>query len=207
MGNQTNTNMDSRTLEKLRDIDDRAWGVIYKKLVLYASNKLNKANFAIRSEKDSVDAEHFACLAIEKVFTGVRKWDFDRYPDVTIHLIWVVKSLLSSHFKSSSRSIVNAGGSEKLLVDSDEHEEYDELSDEEIRIRDIPDEILIEEQFWDKIAEAFENIDDHTIFCEWLEGSPRREIAKDLDIPIKEINNSIKRGLRIVKKLGISHER
>jgi DNA-directed RNA polymerase specialized sigma24 family protein len=196
--------IDSKTLERLRSIDDRSWGVIYKSLVLYASQKLNKAGFEIRSEKDSVDAEHFAVLAIEKVFTGVRKWDYNKYPDITHHLIWVVKSLISSHFKSSSRSIVSAGGATELLSDSEEYdkfENYDELTDEEIRIRDIPDEIFIENEFWEMIEKSFgENKDDHAIFSEWLQGASRKEISKGLDIPMNEINNSIKRGLRIVKK-------
>ena len=194
--------IDSKTLDRLKSIDERSWGLIYKSLVLYASKKLNKAGFEIRSEKDSVDAEHFAVLAIEKVFTGVRKWDFNKYPDITHHLIWVVKSLISSHFKSSSRSIVNAGGPNELLSDSEEYDNYDELTDEQIRIRDLPDEILIENEFWDKIEKSFgENKNDHAIFCEWLEGSSRRQISKEWDIPINEINNSIKRGLRIVKKI------
>ena len=122
--------IDSKTLERLRSIDERSWGLIYKELVLYASTKLNKAGFEVRTEKDSVDAEHFASLAIEKVFTGIRKWDFERYPNITHHLIWVVKSLISSHFKSSSRSIISAGGPEKMLIDSDDYDDYDELSDE-----------------------------------------------------------------------------
>ena len=73
----------------------------------------------------------------------------------------------------------------------------------EIRQNDLlPDEILVENEFWKKIEEAFgENKDDHTIFCEWLEGSPRRDISRDLEIPITEVNNSIKRGLRIVKRI------
>ncbi|MDI5887675.1 hypothetical protein [Flavobacterium yafengii] len=194
--------IDSKTLERLRSIDERSWGLIYKSLVLYASKKLNKAGFEIRSEKDSVDAEHFATLAIEKVFTGVRKWDFEKYPDITHHLIWVVKSLISSHFKSSTRSIVKVGGPEELLSDNEDYENYDELTDQEIRLSDIPDEIFIENEFWGKIEKTFgENKDDYVIFSEWLQGCSRKEISKELNIPINEINNSIKRGLRIVKKI------
>lgn len=196
--------IDSKTLERLRSIDDRSWGLIYKELVLYASKKLNRMGFEVRTEKDSVDAEHFAALAIEKVFTGVRKWDFERYSNITHHLIWVVKSLISSHIKSSTRSIINAGGPEKLIVDNDNYEDYDELTDEQIRQNELPDEIFIENEFWGRIEKAFgENKDDHTIFCEWLEGSPRRDISRDLNISKDEVNNSIKRGLRIIKKIVV----
>jgi len=194
--------IDPQTLERLRNIDERTWGMIYKTLVVYAAKKLNKGGFVIRSEKDSVDAEHFACLAIEKVFTGVRKWDFNRYPDITHHLVWVVKSLISSHFKSSAKSIIKIGYNDELLVDTEEFENYDELSDDQVRRNEIPDEIMVANETWLQIKQAFgEASDDHIIFCEWLEGTSRREIAKQLDFPITEINNAIKRGLRIVKKV------
>ena len=93
---------------------------------------------------------------------------------------------------------------EKLILDNDNYEDYDELTDEQIRQNELPDEIFIENEFWGRIEKAFgENKDDHTIFCEWLEGSPRRDISRDLNIPIKDVNNSIKRGLRIIKKIVV----
>lgn len=107
--NVTYIMIDPQTLEQLETIDERSWAAIYKQLLLYATFKLNKAGFEIRTEKDSVDAEHFVADAIEKLFDGTRKWDFRRLPDVAIHLKLIIKSLISNHFKSSKRSIVNAG--------------------------------------------------------------------------------------------------
>lgn len=192
---------DSETFKKLEDIDERSWKKIYKTLVLYATTKLNRAGFEVRSEKDSVDAEHFATLAVEKLLSGVRKWDYERFPDVTIHLIGIVKSLISSHFKSSTRSIIKAGGEEYQIENSRDDRDYDELTDDEIRTSNIPDEIYIGEELWSNIEKGFEDKDDYVIFSEWVEGSPPRTIAKELDKPVTEINNSIKRGLRIVKKI------
>lgn len=193
--------INAKTLDKLAAINEKSWGQIYKQLVLYAEFKLNKAGFQIRTEKDSVDAEHFATLAIEKVLEGVRSWDYTRYPDITIHLIGVVKSLISSHFKSSSRSMIKAGGGadEEIVFASDEAND-DDFSDKDNRTTEGPEEILMTAETWQELASAFgDKKDDHAIFCEWLDSSPPRDIAEAWDIPVTEVNNAIKRGIRIVK--------
>lgn len=193
--------IDAKTLDRLAAIDEKSWGRIYKELVRYANFKLDKAGFQIRTEKDSVDAEHFAALAIEKVFEGVRAWDYERYPDITIHLIGVVKSLMSSHFKSSSRSIIKAGGKadEETVTASDEAND-DDLLDDDSRTIEGTDEILMTAEIWQEVALAFgDKKDDHAIFCEWLDNSPPRDIADAWDIPVTEVNNAIKRGIRIVR--------
>lgn len=193
--------IDSRTLEKIEAIDERTWGLIYKKLVRYANFKLNKAGFEIRTEIDSVDAEHFVVLAIERVLDGTRAWDFDRFPDITIHLTGVVRSLISSHFKSSSRSLVKAGGEFDQTVFAGNGDDFDELS-EESHVVESPEEIFITAETWDRIEKAFgEKKDDYVIYNEWISGSPPREIAEILEIPVSEINNAIKRGTRIVSTL------
>lgn len=193
--------INAKTLDRLAAIDKKSWGQIYKQLVRYADFKLNKAGFQIRTEKDSVDAEHFATLAIEKVLEGIRAWDYTRYPDITIHLIGVVKSLISSHFKSSSRSIVKAGGGadEETVLASDEVND-DDVLDDDSRTTEGPDEILTTTEMWHEVASAFgDRKDDHAIFFEWLDSSPPRDIAEAWDIPVTEVNNAIKRGIRIVK--------
>lgn len=193
--------IDAKTLDRLAAIDEKSWGQIYKQLVRYADFKLNKAGFQIRTEKDSVDAEHFATLAIEKVLEGVRAWDYTRYPDIIIHLIGVVKSLISSHFKSSSRSIIKASGGvdEETVLASDEAND-DDVLDDDSRTTEGPDEILMTTEMWHEVASAFgDRKDDHAIFCEWLDSSPPRDIAEAWDIPVTEVNNAIKRGIRIVR--------
>jgi len=193
--------IDAKTLDRLASIDEKSWGQIYKQLVRYADFKLNKAGFEIRTEKDSVDAEHFATLAIEKVLEGVRAWDYTRYPDITIHLIGVVKSLISSHFKSSTRSIIKAGGkSDEETVKASDEANDDDILDDDTRTTPGADEILMTAEMWQELASAFgDKKDDHAIFCEWLDSSPPRDIAEAWDIPVTEVNNAIKRGIRIVR--------
>lgn len=193
--------IDAKTLNRLAEINEKSWGHIYKELVRYAEFKLNKAGFQIRTEKDSVDPEHFAALAIEKVFEGIRAWDYEKYPDITIHLIGVVKSLISSHFKSSKRSIINAGGKEEEeTVAASDKANNDEILVDDYQTTQGPDEILMSAETWQEVAEAFgDKKDDHAIFCEWLDSSPPRNIAEAWDIPVTEVNNAIKRGIRIVR--------
>lgn len=195
--------IESRTYERLASIDEKSWGLIYKELVRYADFKLNKAGFQIRTEKDSVDAEHFAALAIERLFDGTRSWDVERFPDVTIHLTGIVKSLISSHFKSSSRSIVKAGGKADEFVDNaTDQNDSDELLSDDSLVTESPEELLIEVENWVAIEEAFgQNKDDHAIFCEWLDGTPPRKIAEGYEIRPLEVYNAIKRGTRIVRTL------
>jgi DNA-directed RNA polymerase specialized sigma24 family protein len=197
--------IDPQTLEQLEAIDERSWGVIYKQLLLYSTFKLNKAGFEIRTEKDSVDAEHFVADAIEKLFDGTRKWDFKRFPDVGIHLKLIIKSLISNHFKASKRSVVNAGGDydkTNNMPDNSDDSLNDELLSDDIRTTESPEEILINEEDWKKIEVAFgESKDEHAIFSEWLEGNPPRTIAESLEIPVSDVNNAIKKGKRIVKTL------
>ncbi|MBU0696074.1 MAG: hypothetical protein KKE39_06060 [Bacteroidetes bacterium] len=195
--------IDAQTLDKLAAIDEKSWGLIYKQLVFYADFKLNKAGFQIRTEKDIVDAEHFATMAIEKVLDGTRSWDSNRFPDITIHLTGIVKSLISSHFKSSCRSIVKSGGNlDQITVEPGEDVNVEENISNELLTTEGPDEILISKETWQEIEGAFgEKKDDHAIFCEWLDNSPPRTISEVWEIPVSEVNNAIKRGIRIVKTL------
>ena len=173
--------IDIKTAEKIQAIDQKSWGMIYKELVRYANYKLNKAGFEIRTEIDSVDAEHFATLAIEKLFKGERAWDFERYPDVTIHLIGIVKSLISSHFKESKRSVVSAGQRIRNFGNNyDEGVTQDELLDDDSLSTEGPEEIIIASEKWQELENAFGSAqkDEYAIFCEWLDNTKPRDIAQ-----------------------------
>lgn len=45
-------------------------------------------------------AEDIACSAIEKVWSGTRDWDPDKYPNLLTHLMWVVDSDMEHLFSS-----------------------------------------------------------------------------------------------------------
>lgn len=129
--------------------------------------------------------------AIEKVFDGSRKWDFEKYPDIEVHLIAIVKSLISSHFKSSVRSLVQAGGDTQELIEQSGN-------NDEVAYGTEPSP----EEKWQAIKDAFaDNGNDYVIYCEWLDGLPPREIAEALELPVRDVYNAIRKGTRIVKEL------
>jgi len=199
--------IDPHTLEELKKIPDKKWGQIYKELVRFADFKLTQGGFQIKTEKDSVSAEHFAALAIEKVFDGVRAWDIGRFPDITIHLKGIVKSLISSHLKSSSRSQVKAGVEvENSGYNEESDEDYSEntFRNKKEHIEDIDEEVSISEEKWLLIDEAFgDDTDGYVIFCLWLDGdgnAPNR-ISEILDIDVNSVYSALKKGKKIIKRI------
>lgn len=195
--------VDAHTLDKLQAIPEKEWGYIYKQLVLYADLKLKRFGFEIRTEIDSVDAESFATTAIEKLFDGSRAWDSTRFPDILIHLKGIVKSLLSSHFKTSSKSIVSA--------QEDVGDQKDDTMDGGVNVEingelkvfdDSPEEIIIVAEKWKEIETSFgDDSDGFVIFSDWLDGNTPRDIASAYGFDIKDVYNSIRKGKRNVKSL------
>lgn len=191
--------IDSETFVRLKAIPEKEWLHIYKRLTLYADIRLTKMGFEIRSEKDNVGAADFAQQAITKVFDGTRAWDFNRFPDILIHLIGVVKSLISSHIKSSTRAaavIKKASGTFAV-------EEAEDLSAAiEAQDTEDPEQILISDENWKRLETAFgEDMEGFLIFYDWLDGKPPRQISEDYGTDNKNIYNVIKRGRRLLQKI------
>lgn len=178
---------------------EKEWLHIYKQLTLYADFKLWKMGFEIRSEKDNVGAADFAQQAIAKVFDGTRAWDSNRFPDILIHLKGVVKSLISSHIKSSTRVaavVKKASGSVKI----EEAEDLDAAID--AKNMEDPEQILISDENWKRLETDFgEDMEGFLIFYDWLDGKPPREIAEAYNTDSKNIYNIIKRGKRLLQKI------
>lgn len=191
------------TLNKLQSIPEKEWGFIYKELVLYADFKLKSFGFEVRTEKDSVDAQSFASLAIERLFDGTRKWDYEKFPDVLIHLKLIVKSLLSSHFKSSTKSIVTIQKRHQLEQGVETENEIITLVDSNLEILDdSPEEIIIKNEKWLEIENSFgKNEDGFIVFSDWLDGNSPRDIATAYNFNIKDVYNAIRNGKRYIKLL------
>lgn len=189
--------IDPETFEFLKAISEKEWGRIYKELTAYAEYRLEKIGFEPRSEKDNITGEDFASQAIEKVFEGIRTWDFKRFPDLLIHLKGIVKSLISSHLKSSTRSVVR-----KQSV-PDEAEESETLkSAKHILDEETPEQVIISSENWKQIETHFgEDEIGFLIFCEWIDEIPPRIIAENYSIDVKDVYNALKRGRRILKQI------
>lgn len=189
--------IDPETFERLKAISEREWGVIYKKLTVYAEYRLEKVGFEPRSEKDNVTGEDFAVQAIEKLFEGVRTWDFRRFPDILIHLKGIVKSLISSHLKSSQRSAVRKKKATDETAEPDTLTAAIQISDEE-----TPEQIIISDENWKQIESDF-GMDEigFLVFCEWIDEVSPRKIAENYGIAVNDVYNALKKGRRILKKI------
>lgn len=191
------------TLEKLQRVPEKEWKRIYKALVLYADLKLKIFGFEIRTEIDTVDAETFAAQSIEKLFDGSRAWDYERFPDLLIHLKGIAKSLLSSHFKTSSKSIVKS----KIDISNEKDDNTHEVMTVEVNndleiFDDSPEEIIIAAEKWAEIEASFGDDEDGcVIFTDWLDDNNPRDIAEAYGFDIKDVYSAIRKGKRNVKSL------
>lgn len=199
-----------QNFSRLQEISDNEWSVILKHLILYAELRLTRIGFSPRSEIDSVTGEDFAMEAIKKLFEGKRDWDFNKHPDLLIHLKLVVKSLVWNHIKSSAKAIVRQ--QELTFIESvsdpDQTSEPDEIVTaneiNELADNQNPQEIVITQERWCQIETAFgEDIDGFIIFCDWLDEIPPRMIAEKYGIVVKIVNNIIKKGKRIITKVYV----
>lgn len=195
--------VNSLTLEKLQQVSEKEWKHIYKALVLYADLKLKIFGFEVRTEIDTVDAESFAAQSIEKLFDGSRAWDYERFPDLLIHLKGIVKSLLSNHFKASRKSIVKS----KIDIHNEKDDNTDDFTTVEINndieiFDDSPEELIIAAEKWAEIEASFgDDQDGCVMFTDWLDGNAPRDIADAYSFNIKDVYNSIRKGKRNVKSL------
>ena len=191
--------IDPKTFERLKAIPEREWGNVYKSLIIYAECRLVKVGFKTMSEKDNLTGEDFAVQAIEKLFEGVRAWDFEDKPDLSIHLKGIVKSLISSHLKSSLRSVIRKT--------SGDFNDTDVLEfDSETIYENAPDEILITAEIWVQIEKEFGEDDiGFLIFCDWIDLIPPRTIASNYAINVKEVYNALKRCRRVIQKIFVEN--
>jgi hypothetical protein len=189
--------IDPQTFEKLKLIPEKEWGTIFKELVIYSELRLTKVGFVPRTEKDVKNGEDFANEAIEKLFNGDRTWDFLRFPDVLIHLKGVAKSLIWSHIKSSSRSTVKKEITSIVFDNSEDLESYNDIATLE-----DPETIIISDENWKDIESQFgEDSDGFIMFCDWIDEIPARDIAREYNVDVTAVYNTIKKGKRIITKI------
>jgi len=99
--------------EVLHLLEIANWKSIAYKLTHYALWRAKQSSWKTGSYiqlPGGMTPEDIACGAIEKVMAGIRKWDPERYPNLLLHLKWIVDSDLehllfsSEHQKSSGTS-------------------------------------------------------------------------------------------------------
>jgi replicative superfamily II helicase len=109
----------------------------------------------------------------------------------------VAKSLIWSHIKSSSRSTVKKELTSIVFDDSEDFESYSDIA----AIED-PETIIISDENWKDIENQFgEDSDGFIMFCDWVDEVPAREIAKEYNVDVTAVYNTIKKGKRIITKI------
>lgn len=187
--------MDKFTLDKLESQD---WKSIIVKLTAEVRFRL----FTLKDKKmlEGKTPYDIAIEAIEKLYTGERKWDFEKDPDILKFLKYnVIKSMTNNLFETINRkSIVFIKNNE----DFNEDIEYDFFR--KFGIEDELERELYAKELLDDIEKELKNEDEWQIFNYRLDGLKNSEISNELGIPIKEVENIMKRIKR--KLIDIKNE-
>jgi DNA-directed RNA polymerase specialized sigma24 family protein len=90
--------LDKAVAERLLKIDDDTWGDIYLELLDYAQYKTGRLTHVKGGGELPLGQtpQDLVQDAIDRLFTGRRRWDPDQDPDLTDYLKSVIKSLLSA---------------------------------------------------------------------------------------------------------------
>lgn len=185
---------DPATLERLNSISETEWKAIYASLVVYADAKLCRCGFGSSPESNAIKGEDFVGMAIEKLFNGERKWDFEHKPDIAIHLKLVVKSLIWNYAKSLN----NVNGS--VITNEVNLSAYDNMRVQQAFDPDQSDELVTRKEMWDHLESNFTDEDEYMIFLEWCDGKAPREIAVELSVDATKIYAVIKKGKRLANR-------
>jgi DNA-directed RNA polymerase specialized sigma24 family protein len=209
----------NKTLELLENAD---WKRIIPELTQYALSRLRLKFFEDNSPLNGslpIDiAEDVVMESIRKVLDDTRSWKPDEKDNLVIHLKSVIKSGIShldddKEHKTTERFPPKTGSNdgqyvEELLKKAHPLEEHtvgvaiappldpeESLEEKERFNRDK----IMEEKIMEKVNHAPELAD--VVLCIMMGLSRPRDIAAELGIPVKEVNNRQKRLRRIYKDL------
>ena len=89
--------VDPAVAERLRELNEEAWGDMYLELVDYAEHKTRSLKYVKGGGELPLgrEAEDLVRDAAERVFDGRRQWDPEKDPDLCEYLKSVISSLLS----------------------------------------------------------------------------------------------------------------
>ena len=176
--------MDKFTLDKL---DSQDWKSIIVKLTAHVSYRL----FTLKDIKmlEGKTPYDIAIEAIEKLYTGERTWDYEKYPDILNFLKYnIIKSMTNNLFKTiNKKSIVFIKNNENFNEDI----EYDFFS--KFGIEGELERELYAKELLDDIEKELKDGDEWQIFNYRLDGLKNSEISVELGIPINEVENIMKR--------------
>jgi DNA-directed RNA polymerase specialized sigma24 family protein len=208
-----------------RDLLDQAnWDEIIPRLLNYALSKLRRLDINASSPLAGMDLKHVAeeqvMEAISKVWDETVIWDYEKKDDLLLFLKGVVKSIVShlcdnKEYLKTKRFPIAAEMSdgepievEEVLKRANPHEQHAEVM--ATTPFPNPDGILLEKEqgmqdkaVMDALLERLngdKELED-TVMCIMAGLTSPREIAKEMGIETKHVNNLQKRLRRIYKDL------
>jgi len=156
------------------------WGKLVKQLHYYSLNRLKK--FPQLEERFNLVnlANHFADEAIRQLWMEERAWDTEYYPDVYDFLKSAVDSIRWNFLKSKETSITTF--IDEAVINTAE----DQIDDPQTQLETKELEAQVKEIF-SSDPEAYQ------VFDCIKDGLPPRDISDELNMPIAQVYNTIKR--------------
>ncbi len=178
---------------RIEKIDDSQWSLIIASLIIHASYKFRLNSWKCQLPKGN-EAKDIAFEAINDLLTGERNWNTEKYPEIIDFLKGVVDSKIYNLARSGDHK-------SRTMADNDEIvSKAKSKPDSEYEI-----EVEKEEEFRDRLFECVSGDDvlEETLLY-LVEDYKPRDIAQELDIPVDEVYNRIRRLRRhLNKKLSI----
>ena len=199
--------------EVIKRIEEAAWDGIILKLTNYAIFKTNRLYWKYRTLPQGLTPEDMVMEAINKMFEGKRKWNPSKNPDLYSYLKSVVDSDISHIYETKEYGLTQP------FPETEERQEVEELLDRADPTSDHaiyltppvlnPEETLLEKE---KIKGDEATVD---LFFEAIKGDKKledlaslimegytkpAEIAEQMGIDVKEVNNLQKRFRRKSKE-------
>src|ERR1051326_9022585 len=121
------------------ELDNQPWEEIVERLTVFAKRPL--WNLSATGQKicptvGGLEAEDFALQAVKSVLTGERGWDSQKYPNLLVHLTWVVRSQIDNAIKSPYHARREPGDDPIIKADDQDDTFYRGFLEE---LADVPD--------------------------------------------------------------------
>lgn len=199
MQSDDTSNLDPETRQKLMEVD---WDYALSKALKQAIAEVKVFESMGLSPSGAEDMVNDACT---KLFSGERKWDYHKYPDLGLHLTYIIRSM-ASHERKRLCGIKFVALNDTAVQSFDSVEKEIAASNCSPQAR-TPEELILhreqskELQNWlDRIAEQDEEVG-LMLMCLHDGITKPAEIAETVEWDIKRVNNVLKRTRRKIASL------
>ncbi len=197
--------IDSATLSKL---DEQPWEELFIQLDDYTNLLLKKywVRYPTTILPKGYDAQMVIDEAIEAVYTGRRKWDYQVKPDFRLFITTqVIRSIVSNLYASAESQLVK----EIVLVDEEEGEMVSNplellIADQAYTLENIYECEFLEQA--ERLIRQHDNTSDQLLMQVYegrLDGMKNKQIAQGLNVPVSVIEAALKKLRRILLPLTL----